>query len=1122
MPKSLRFCLTSLVLAAMCALSTMAQSTVTGAINGTVTNPNKEVVAGATITARNTGTNKEATATSDDNGGFKIVNLEPGTYTVTVNGAGFAPFSNESVVVEVGRATTLDVGLSLQGVTGTVQVTAEAPVINTSQQDFSSNINQTSINELPINGRRWSNFAILTPGAVPDGTFGLISFRGISGLLNNNTVDGGDNNQAFFAEERGRTRIPYVVSQASIREFQVNTSSYSAEYGRSAGGVTNAVTKSGTNEFHGGGFIYDRNNKWGARNPLATNSVLVNGVFTPVGIKPVDVRYQFGGTIGGPIVKNKAFFFFSYDQQRRNFPGLARFTDPNFLNTADKCLLTTALGTQTSNALCPGLTGGSRGTAGATNPLTTGKGLTGAQVDTALSFLNSLSGTLPRRGDNLILLPKVDWHINSNHVFTATYNDLKWNSPAGIQTQATNTLARDNFGDDFVRARFLNLRLASTLSSKLVNEARFQYGQDFEYEFSQPPLAGEPTNSLGGRSPNTFLTNGFSFGMPNFLERIAFPDERRTQVADTMTYSTGNHTLKFGGDINHSKDIINNLRFSGGEFNYNGGANALGFTGALNDFILDYTNFKSALPGTTTCYSSTSRFSGRCYSGNFNQGLGVLGLTLATNDFNFFFQDDWRINPRFTLNLGLRYEYQQNPTNVTARINPALPQTGNRVADKNNWGPRIGFAYDVNGDGKTSVRGGYGVYFGRVINSTVYNSLINTGVGTDVAQRQVTLQAASAGSPIYPNLLGAGSLVPSAIQYFASNFQLPRIQQFDAVFEREIAHNTVVSASYLFSYGQYLPNFVDTNLPTPGTPNLQFVNLVAVGGPADGRVVRMPIFLGANQRTAFTTSRPNPLYAQITEIRSDVFSKYNALVLQFNRRMTRGLQIQSNYTLSRAFDNGQSSVTFSSNNLPLVSYDQAGENALSAFDRRHKFTFSMVYNTTYKNKDNKAVHALLNGWTIAPVFNWFSGQRYTGNVSGSISAATVGFTPNAGTGVCIGPAGSDPSTTQSCFTPGGGVNGSGGSTRYPGLPRNFFKQPSIQFLDLRLSRRFSIGEKAKIEVLAEAFNFFNRTEVTSVNTTLYNLSGSTLTFNPSFGQTTGADSTLFRERQVQLAVRFEF
>jgi hypothetical protein len=612
--KSLRFCITALVLVAMCGLSAMAQSTVTGAINGTVTNPNKEVITGATITAKNNGTNKETTATTDDNGGYKIVNLEPGTYTVTVNGSGFAPFSNENVVVEVGRSTTFDVPLSLQGVTGTVQVTAEAPVINTSQQDFSTNINQTSINELPINGRRWSNFAILTPGAVPDGTFGLISFRGISGLLNNNTVDGGDNNQAFFAEERGRTRIPYVISQASIREFQVNTSSYSAEYGRSAGGVTNAVTKSGTNEFHGGAFLYDRNNKWGARNPLATNSVLINGVFTPVGIKPIDVRYQFGGTIGGPIVKDKAFFFFSYDQQRRNFPGLSRFTDPNLLNTANRTALLA-------------------------------RGLTAAQIDSGLNFLNSLSGTLPRRGDNLILLPKVDWHINSNHVFTATYNDLRWNSPAGIQTQATNTRAKDNFGDDFVRARFLNLRLASTLSSRLVNEGRFQYGQDFEYEFSQPPLPGEPTNSVGGRSPQTFINNGFTFGIPEFLERVAFPDERRTQFADTMTYTTGNHTVKFGGDFNHSKDIINNLRFSGGEFNYTG-------ANGLNDFIVDYTNFTTsgairALTGGTNgvCVGSTRR-AGQCYGGNFNQGLGVLGLTLATNDYNFFVQDDWRINPR--------------------------------------------------------------------------------------------------------------------------------------------------------------------------------------------------------------------------------------------------------------------------------------------------------------------------------------------------------------------------------------------------------------------------------------------------------------------------------------------
>jgi len=310
------------------------------------------------------------------------------------------------------------------------------------------------------------------------------------------------------------------------------------------------------------------------------------------------------------------------------------------------------------------------------------------------------------------------------------------------------------------------------------------------------------------------------------------------------------------------------------------------------------------------------------------------------------------------------------------------------------------------------------------------------------------------------------------------------------VVEREIAHNTVVSASYLFSYGQYLPNFVDTNLAAP----TRFVSFNVVGGPADGQVFREPLFLGA---------RLDPNYAQVTEIRSNVFSKYNALVLQLNRRMTKGLQIQSNYTLSRAFDNGQSSVTFTSNNLPLNAFDQGGENALSNFDRRHKFVFSLVYNSSYKNKDNKAARALLNGWTIAPILNWFSGQRYSPFISGS-------------------PAG----------TTGGGVNGSGGQNRLGLVPRNVFHQPAIQYLDLRLSRRFSLGEKAKIEFLAEAFNFFNRTQITSVNTTAYNfqsnaancsgLGAPCLTSNASFGQTTGADSTLFRERQVQLAVRFEF
>jgi Carboxypeptidase regulatory-like domain/TonB dependent receptor len=1081
MSKIAKLFFASLIVCALTAVG-LAQSTTTGSIGGVVTNPNKEVVPGASVTAKNAGTNKEDTATTDDTGRFKVANLQPGIYSVTVNAAGFSQITQENVVVEVGRETGLEVSLSVGPVTGTVDVSAEAPVINTTQQDFSTNINQTSINELPINGRRWSNFALLTPGAVPDGTFGLISFRGISGLLNNNTIDGGDNNQAFFAEERGRTRISYSVSQAAIREFQVNTSSYSAEYGRSAGGVVNAITKSGTNDFHGGAFYYQRNNKWGARNPLAVRQALINGVFTPVGYKPEDVRHQFGGTIGGPIVRDKAFFFFSYDQQNRDFPGLAVFGQNGFLNLSQ-----------------------------ANRDALIARGLTTTQINNTLAFLATLSGPVPRTGDQKLLLPKVDWVINDKNTLTVSYNRLRWDSPAGIQTQATNTRAVDNFGDDFVQIDALNAKLASTFSSTLLNEFRFQWGRDNEFQFSQPPIPGEPTNAIGGRSPQTILvgTTTFSFGMPEFLERASFPDERRWQFADTVTLTAGSHTFKWGGDINFVKDIINNLRFSGGEFNYTGA------TTGLPDFIVDYVNFQTN--GSIRALATNSgllgrcvgpqtpgvfRKAGKCYAGNFNQGFGVLGLTMKTTDLNYFIQDDWRVTPRFTLNLGLRYEYQLNPDPVN--VNPGLPQTNNKVDDRNNFGPRIGFAYDVSGDGKTSVRGGWGLYYGRVINSTVYNTLVNTGVGTDRGQRQFTasatnLPAACAGQaaddcallPIYPNLLPASNPPVGAVQYFDDDFQLPQIHQWDFIVEREISRNTVVSASYLGSFGNSLPNFVDTNLPHAA----RTVALNIVGGPFAGQTYLTPIFVGP---------RPNTAFAQITEIRSDVISKYHALVLQANRRLTRGLQFQANYTLSRASDTGQSSQTFTTNNLPFNAFDQQGEDALSMFDRRQKFVVSAVYNPNPFN--DGAAKAIFNGWTIAPILNSFSGQRVTGNISGNITPTSFGFASNT--------------------TPGGGINGSGGSSRFSLVPRNFFKQPNIWYLDGRISRRFSLTESVKLEVLAEGFNVFNRTQVTNVNPTIYNQSGTTLTFNGvgtnPFFNVTGADSTLFRERQVQFAARFEF
>ena len=1042
---------------AICALSAVAQSTTQGAISGTVRDPQGGVVPNAAVTVKNNATNKEWTATTNDDGGFKTVDLDPGTYVVTVNAANFAA-SSGTAVVEVGRATSLEIELSLQGATETVQITGEAPVINTEQQDFSSNINQTSINELPINGRRWSNFAILTPGATPDGNFGLISFRGISGLLNNSTVDGGDNNQAFFSEERGRTRSAYSISQGAIREFQVNTSNFSAEYGRSAGGVINAVTKSGSNEFHGSGFWYTRNNKWGARNP---NSFITLADGTRAALKPVDVRHQFGGTIGGPIVKDKAFFFFSYDEQRRNFPGVAVFSTVNYLNTVNR---TTLLA----------------------------RGLTTSQIDSTLTFLNSMTGETPRRGDQRLLLPKLDWHITDNHQFTATYNRLRWESPAGVQTGATVTRDRAGFGDDFVEIDSLNLRLNSTFSSKLINQFRFQWSDELNSAFAQPPLPGQPTTA-NGSSPQVTLTNGLTFGKANFLDRVALPDERRFQFADTMTYSSGGHTLKVGVDINRVRDIDENLFTGAGAYTYSN----------INDFIVDYVNFTAsgALRTAGVVCATGIRLAGRCYTSNFQQGFGVPRFQFNTTDYAFFVQDDWRVAPRLTLNLGLRYEYQQFPDPFL--VNPAVPQTGNRPSDKNNFGPRLGFAWDATGDGKTSMRGGYGIYYGRTNGTIIINSLINTGLSTGQAVSSVnpaTTPATAAGNtaaPIFPNILAAAPAGTAAVNFFRNGFQNPMIHQGDFVVEREVARNTVISASYLFSFGKHLVTFVDTNL----NPPTRSANINIVNGPFAGNQWNFPYFTG---------SRPNTSFGNILEIRDSLDTKYHALVLQANRRLTDGFQFQTSYTLSRAQDNGgaQSSSTFTPGFSALFNpFDANGEDGLSPYDRRHKFSASIVYNTDFKSLRDTAAGHIFNGWTIAPIVNMFSGFRYTG-VTNSFSTSSV-----------FG------------FSPAGGVNGSNGSLRFGFLPNNYFHAPSIKYVDMRVSRRFTIKENAKIEVLAEGFNIFNRTQVTGVNNRIYNIActgagaaGScTATFDPTFGTPSDlSNGFFFRERQIQLAVRFEF
>jgi hypothetical protein len=1021
----------------------LAQSAVTGAVGGSAIDSNNAVVANASVTLRSADTNKVETATTDSEGRFRFTNLQPGVYVLTVTATGFSEFKLDQVIVEVGRLSNIEAVLSVGAASSTVDIVASS-AINVDSKEFTTNINQVAINELPINGRRWSDFALLTPGSTPDGTFGLISFRGISGLLNNNTIDGGDNNQAFFSEERGRTRIGYSISQSAIREFQVNTSNYSAEYGRSAGGVTNAVTKSGTNDLHGDAFYYQRNNDWGARPPLAFQSLLVNGFATRVGVKPEDVRHQFGGTLGGPIKKDKLFFFFSYDQQKRDFPGLGVFTDGNYLNTVSRATLLS-------------------------------RGLTNAQIDDTLSFLNSLTGQVSRRGDQLLLLPKIDWQINSKNTFTINYNRLRWESPAGIQTQPVNQRGRASFGDDFVKIDWGTARLTSTLTPTIVNEFRVQIARDFEFQNSQKPLPGEPTTALNGSAPSVFLTNGLEFGKPTFLERAKFPDERRQQFTDTVTVSVGGNTFKFGADFNRVNEDLANLRNESGAYSYNN----------INDFIIDYVNWKTPLAASVICATGNPpRLRGKCYTGNYQQGFGPLGAEFSTNDYNFFVQYDWKFLPRVTLNLGVRYEYQQLPepqlVNSNTSVIPNVGRTINEAtsfmpSDKDNFGPRVGFAVDLFGDGRTALRGGYGLYYGRIINSTVYNALINTG--NPGGQNQANLGGGAPNAPIFPNVLTSGA-VPPAIQFFAKDFGAPMIHQFDLIFERELLRNLTVSASYLGSIGRGLPTFFDRNLSPPNAT----ANFPIMGGPFGGQTLSLALF---------PTARPLTTFAQMTEIASKVKSEYNALVLQANHRFSNGLLFLSNYTFSKATDTLQTSTTFTANNIPFNVFDPGADSGRSNFDRRHKFVLSAVYAPRVK-LNNKVATALFDGWSIAPIYQLFSGIAFDAGVSGSNGGA-------------------------------GSLNRSGGQNRLFGLSdRNAFTGPRQNIFNLRLSRRFYIKEKANIEFLGEAFNLPNTLLVTGVNSTMYNLISGALNFNPQFGAVTAADSTLFRERQIQLGIRFQF
>jgi outer membrane receptor protein involved in Fe transport len=706
-----------------------------GSLSGVVTDASGAALAGASVVVSNPQKGITRAMLTTQAGLFSAPALVPSDgFMVRVEKQGFAPYEAADLTVQVGENLDLHVQLKLGGVKETVEVSAAAVILDDTKTEVSQVVDNQQIQDLPINGRRTDSFVLLTPAVTSDATFGLLTFRGMAGG-NAFLTDGNDTTDQFYNENAGRTRLATQISGDAVQEFQVLTSSYSAEFGQSDGGTVNTITKSGGNDMHGTAFWFFRNGDLDARDRFAT-------------INPPEDRNQAGGTIGGPIKKDKLFFFLSTEFQRRNFP-----------------LVSSILGNANVNSTTQTWIG-------------CGAPATPAQCAAINNLLPPFFGLVPRQGNENLYFAKIDYHLNQSNSISLSFNYLDWRSPDGIQTNAvlTGSTAIGHNGDDSVMNRYGRASWIFVPGSSVVNELRFGWFKDRQAANYDSYL--ETLYALKG-TDTALSVGGASLSGYTILPYVQ-PSENRYQVIDNLSWTKGRHSLKLGFDIAPTEDYSNTLSSQFGSYNYS----------SVSSFAEDYANL-GAVPSHYSTYSQTF-------------GNPIVDTTLT--NLGFYAQDAWKVTSKFTANLGLRYEYTVIPQPKI--VNPAYPQTGVIPSDSKNFGPRIGLAYALNN--KTVVRAGYGLFYARYETTLIQNLFIDnnlytqslsfsgpTQTGAPVFPNQLTSPAGTAGA--------------ASIAFAAPNLRNPYTEQGDLAIERTLGKGLTLTTSYVWNRGKRLWTARDLN-----------------------------------------------------------------------------------------------------------------------------------------------------------------------------------------------------------------------------------------------------------------------------------------------------------------------